>query len=329
MPAVNEIIDNLSHVPDAIGKPEVVGIALAAASAAVYGEALLQRHNEHRGARERFSNPALLHELEVDERGVSKAASRRNQLAPWVAGTVGLGLAAAGYFGSFTYDSSYSDGSVSTVVVSDRAGSTVGSEADAITSIINRLGSYKDINGQAVSAWVGIQPADSLRSAAELPPFGNGDMHQAAMSGLDTFKVEQQQGHLAKSAMVLLTADGLGAPDDIVAEDKSLAQPVPIYVVNVDQNASVSDVAAEQQIAKATGGQYISKSSANEAASDVESAVSQAITIHEQKPWRVLEGLGLLTVAGGLAEGFARGIFRRSLADVNLRRRKPAVSEGE
>ncbi len=150
-----------------------------------------------------------------------------------------------------------SAGKAELMVAADRSGSTAGEQADEITRAIQMIEGHEDIDAQAVNSYLGVNPTTSLSEAASITPSGYSDMGQATLAGIDTFKLPQQDSHGGKSGLLVLTANGLGAPGNIISEDESLPSPVPIYIVNVDKPASSSEIANEQQIAKATGGKFL------------------------------------------------------------------------
>lgn len=230
----NNVLENLPYITAATG-------ALAGAGY----DLLTQRTLESERS---YPNEALADVGEQYEPSHLQRIGRTVTTAVVVGGLAGgIGLAWAEHPDN-------SAGKARVEVVADRAGSITDAQNNQILNVINTIKGYSTINGNAISSQVDNPRASSLPQAADIQPFGNANMYQAVLSGLDAF---QQGVSGGKSAEVVVTAHGIDPVEDVVSHDRSLDSPVPVYVVNVDGNASASTIADEKRLANQTGGKYL------------------------------------------------------------------------
>lgn len=327
--SAGEILDNLSHLPDGIDHPAVVGIAAAATAAAISGTYLHHRFAEAKRAEVFGGNHELAEQAVVNVRGGRETvASKSRRLAPVLGVIAGAGLAAAAYFGHPTYDTSHSDTGANNMIVIDGSNSMIYTKMDSAntryaaaidglstdSAYQGRLGVIVTGADSATSIPLGSDWHKSLRVLEEPGVDPNGGQLASAI----TDAVQQlplivtKDGQQKRNGQVVVVSDGsssinstnAGNIEQAINNVRQSGASVRVVVPGTADGSYKLDgqtyaSAAEPQLFGASD--VIEAASASDVASDIRRAVASTSTIHEQKPWELPLDLGIVIGLGSVA----------------------------
>ena len=321
MAEINQIIDSLAHLPNGIDHPIAAAGTLVVAAAALITERGVFNHTDDDWAAQ-FPNAALL------EKSVTPDLKRvrRARLAPALAVTAGLGLAAVQFFGNPTYESTTADHDAKLIVVEDVSLSMLHS-ADLGDPKLTRLAAVTGALQEAsypgslgiVQAGAKVLPTANLSAdwktnlaQAEKPQVdpNGGQMVTAlnlAASLLPTAKNGQHEGSL------LVISDGTiddTASEIAIAASALRRSGVTIKVIVPGTAQGKYELGASKQLISSGASanvfaafgskNIIEAKDAKTVNHAIKESLSDAGTSHENHTWYIPGMIGALLLGGGV-----------------------------